>query len=504
MRVAVVRTGTANLASVLAGLRRAGGDPYITESPSDVLREARVILPGVGSFGAAMAELRSRGLDRALEERFRTGKALAGFCLGMQLFFESSEESPGVRGLSLLPGAIRKYPDSVRTPRLGWGAVRPDPGPGYLEPGWAAFANSYRLVEPPPGFRVAWADYAGPFAAALERPGLLLCQFHPELSGSWGKDLLARWLQGAGEYRTGAADGVGGRTGAGVRPAGPGAADPGAPGSRTAAVSRPPAEPLPGTRSVRIIPCLDVDAGRVVKGTRFLDLKDAGDPARLAARYEAEGADEIVLLDITAGIEGRATRADTVRRVRAALGIPLTVGGGIGSVQDAAVLFDAGADKISVNSKAVRDPSILTELADRFGVQAVVIAVDAAGRLPGSRPEGASPWEVTVDAGRTRTGMDPAAWARRAVELGAGEVLLTGRDRDGTGLGYDLDLVSEVARAVPVPVVASGGAETPEQMYQGVAAGAAAVLAAGTFHFGRRTIREVKAFLADKNVEVRP
>lgn len=486
MRTAVVRTGTANLASVLAGLRRAGAEPYVTEDPGDVLREGRVILPGVGSFGAALAELRSRGLDRALAERFRAGRPLAGFCLGMQLFFEASEESPGVRGLALLPGTIRKYPDTVRTPRLGWGAVLPDPGSGCLEPGWAAFANSYRLVEPPPGLRTAWADYAGPFAAALERPGLLLCQFHPELSGAWGKALLSRWLEGAG-----AADGL---TAEG-------------PGAR---VSRPPAEPLSGTRSVRVIPCLDVDAGRVVKGTRFLDLKDAGDPAELAARYEGEGADEIVLLDITAGLEGRATRADTVRRVRAALGIPLTVGGGIGSAADAAVLFEAGADKVSVNSKAVRDPAILTELAERFGVQAVVIAVDAArrpdaaGRLSGARPEGASPWEVTVDAGRTRTGLDPAAWARRAVEAGAGEVLLTGRDRDGTGLGYDLDLVSEVARAVPVPVVASGGAETPRQMYEGVAAGAAAVLAAGTFHFGRRTIREVKEYLAERQVEVRP
>jgi len=495
MRVAVIRTGTANLASVLAGLRRAGAEPYITEEPGDVLREDRVILPGVGSFGAAMAELRARGLDRALAERFRAGKPLAGFCLGMQLFFEASEESPEVRGLSLLPGTIRKYPDSVRTPRLGWGMVRPNPGPGYLETGWAAFANSYRLSEPPPGLRTAWADYAGPFAAACERPGLLLCQFHPELSGSWGTALLSRWLAGSAAARGPA--GIGGAAGA-QPPVGPAIT-----GAEVTA-GRPPADPLPGTRSVRVIPCLDVDAGRVVKGTRFLDLKDAGDPAQLAARYEAEGADEIVLLDITAGLEGRATRADTVRRVRAALGIPLTVGGGIGSAQDAAVLFEAGADKVSVNSKAVRDPSILTELAERFGVQAVVIAVDAAGRLPGARPEGASPWEVTVDAGRTRTGLDPAAWARRAVDLGAGEILLTGRDRDGTGLGYDLDLVSEVARAVPVPVVASGGAETPEQMYEGVAAGAAAVLAAGAFHFGRRTIREVKTFLAEKNVEVRP
>ncbi|HSV56296.1 MAG TPA: imidazole glycerol phosphate synthase subunit HisH, partial [Magnetospirillaceae bacterium] len=310
MRTAVIRTGTANLASVLSGLRRAGADPYITDKPEDVLRESRVILPGVGSFGAAMAELRARGLNLAITERFRSGRPLAGFCLGMQLFFEASEESPGIQGLGLLPGKMKKYPGSVKNPRQGWGLVMPDPGPGCLEPGWGAFANSYRLEEPPGGLRTGWADYAGPFAAALERPGLLLCQFHPELSGSWGCGLLARWL----------------------------ASDASGVGRAVDALFRPPPGSLPGAESVRVIPCLDVDAGRVVKGTRFLELRDAGDPAELAARYEAEGADEIVLLDITAGIERRAARADTVRRVRDVLGIPLTVGGGISSAEDAAAL----------------------------------------------------------------------------------------------------------------------------------------------------------------------
>lgn len=483
MRVAVVRTGTANLASVMAGLRRSGAEPYITDRAPDILAEGRVILPGVGSFAAAMAELRAKGLDKALEQRFRSGSPLAGFCLGMQLFFDASEESPGVAGLGLLPGTFRKYPPSVRTPRLGWGEVRSDAAGGYLVDGWAAFANSYRLLDPPPGVYSAWADYSGPFVAACERPGLLLCQFHPELSGEWGIGVLRRWLaQEAADFKAAAGD------------AGRGS--------------------LPGSRSVRIVPCLDVDAGRVVKGTRFLDLKDAGDPAQLAERYEAEGADEIVILDITAGIEGRATRADTVRRVREAVGIPLTVGGGIGSLADAAALFNAGADKVSVNTRAVRAPAILGRLAERFGVQAVVAAIDATARISGTReavPEAiagavsdSSPWEVVIDAGRTRTGLDPAAWARKAVELGAGEILLTGRDRDGTGLGYDLALVSEVARGLPVPVIASGGAATPEQMYDGVTAGAAAVLAAGVFHFGKRSIREVKAYLAEKGVEVRP
>jgi imidazole glycerol-phosphate synthase subunit HisF len=254
--------------------------------------------------------------------------------------------------------------------------------------------------------------------------------------------------------------------------------------------------------TLRVLPCLDVDSGRVVKGTKFLNLVDSGDPVELALRYEAEGADEIVFLDISATIEGRKTALESIRRVRAAIGIPLLVGGGVREIEDAARLLEAGADRVGVNSAAVRDPELIGELASRFGVQCVVLAVDARRRAgPG---EAAAPiWEVIVEAGRRPTGLDAVAWAREGARRGAGEILLTSIDRDGTGRGYDLELLRAVASAVPVPVVASGGASTLEHFVDGARAGARALLAAGVFHRGELSIQSVKQSLAEAGMEVR-
>ncbi|MDQ3991678.1 MAG: imidazole glycerol phosphate synthase subunit HisF [Actinomycetota bacterium] len=250
------------------------------------------------------------------------------------------------------------------------------------------------------------------------------------------------------------------------------------------------------TLACRLIPCLDVDAGRVVKGTRFVDIVDAGDPAELAARYDAEGADELVFLDITASVEGRQATLEVVRRTAENVFIPLTVGGGVRSEDDVRSLLRAGADKVSLNTSAVRDPALLARCAERFGTQCVVVAIDAR-RRDGS-------WEVVVEGGRTPTGVDAVEWARRAAELGAGEVLLTSMDRDGTGDGYDLDLLRAVTGAVPVPLIASGGAGTPEHFREALTAGGAdAVLAASRFHFGELTIAQVKDHLAASGVPVR-
>ena len=248
--------------------------------------------------------------------------------------------------------------------------------------------------------------------------------------------------------------------------------------------------------TARIIPCLDVRDGRIVKGIRFQGLQDAGDPAERAAAYEAQGADELVILDVSATTEGRKTAAETVRRVRDVLSIPLTVGGGVRSVDDARRLLDAGADKVAVNTAAVRDPSVITAIAERFGRQCAILALDAAAREGGG-------WEVVVSSGRERTGRDAIAWAREAVARGAGEIVLTSWDRDGTRLGYDLDLLAAASSAVPVPIVASGGADSAEHLLQGLRAGADAVLAASIFHYGETTVGEVKAYLADHGIEVR-
>jgi cyclase len=251
------------------------------------------------------------------------------------------------------------------------------------------------------------------------------------------------------------------------------------------------------TLAKRLIPCLDVDAGRVVKGTRFQELRDAGDPVALAARYDREGADELVFLDITATVEGRAATLDVVSRTADQVFIPLTVGGGVHDEDGVNALLRAGADKVSLNSAAVRQPALLSRCADRFGTQCMVLAIDAKRNGRG--------WEVWVDGGRTRTGRDAVTWAAAATRRhGAGEVLLTSMDRDGTGQGYDLELLLAIADAVPVPVVASGGAGTIDHFVEALTEGRAdAVLAASRFHDGELTIGEVKRSLAARGVPVR-
>jgi cyclase len=248
----------------------------------------------------------------------------------------------------------------------------------------------------------------------------------------------------------------------------------------------------------RVIPCLDVDAGRVVKGTNFVGLRDAGDPVELAERYDAEGADELVFLDITASHEKRETIVELARRTADNVFIPFTIGGGIRSVEDAQAVLDAGADKVSVNSAALRRPQLLSELAAQFGAQCVVIAIDAKREETG--------WGVYVNGGRSRVeGRDAVSWAQEAVELGAGEVLLTSMDRDGTNDGYDLELTKAVARAVAVPVIASGGAGELSHLSEAITAGGAdAVLCASIFHYGSYRVRDAKERLAADGIPVRP
>ncbi|HTV98948.1 MAG TPA: imidazole glycerol phosphate synthase subunit HisF [Streptosporangiaceae bacterium] len=244
------------------------------------------------------------------------------------------------------------------------------------------------------------------------------------------------------------------------------------------------------TLAVRVIPCLDVDDGRVVKGINFRDLRDAGDPVELAAAYDAEGADELVFLDITASAQRRDTMVDVVARTADQVFIPLTVGGGVRAVDDVDRLLRAGADKVSLNTAAVARPELLGEVAERFGAQCVVVSVDARRVAGDSRPE--SGFEVTTHGGRRGTGLDAVAWARRAAELGAGEILLNSMDADGTQGGFDLELIEAVRAAVDVPVIASGGAGRAADFAPAVDAGADAVLAATVFHFGEIAIGAVK------------
>ena len=248
----------------------------------------------------------------------------------------------------------------------------------------------------------------------------------------------------------------------------------------------------------RVIPCLDIDGARVVKGVNFVGLRDAGDPAELAARYNSEGADELVVLDIAASRERRPTFLETIRRVAAELAIPLTAGGGIRTLEDARSVVRAGADKITINTAAVERPALITELSAEFGSQAVVLALDAKFETANNA------WDVRVRGGRDTAHLDALCWAQRAVELGAGEILLTSMDRDGTQSGFDVALTSTISRAVFVPVIASGGAKTPDHFAEIFSEGAAdAALAASIFHDGVQSIRELKQFLAARRIEVR-
>jgi cyclase len=252
------------------------------------------------------------------------------------------------------------------------------------------------------------------------------------------------------------------------------------------------------TVAVRVIPCLDVDAGRVVKGVNFVDLRDAGDPVELAAAYDAAGADELTFLDVTASSDDRGTMLDVVRRTAESVFIPLTVGGGVRSVGDVDVLLRAGADKVGVNTAAIRRPELIREIAERFGNQVLVLSLDV--RRSGEQPSG---WEVTTHGGRQSAGLDAIVWARTVAERGAGEILLNSMDADGTKAGFDLALIEAVRAVVGIPVIASGGAGTVGHFPPAVAAGADAVLAASVFHFGDLTISEVKESLRSAGHAVR-
>ena len=492
MKIALIDYRAGNLTSVRKALAATGAEVYTPEVPGDVAGADGLIVPGVGHFEATA--VLDAPWHAAIHAHVRAGKPLLGICLGLQFLFEGSTEAPGLPGLGLLPGrCARLGPDwdtavqlsaegwaDFKVPHVGWNAVDPT-RPSRILAGVPAGTQAYftHSYAAPIGEGTAATTGTGPnvFASVVEHGAIFGLQFHPEKSGDAGLTMLRNFVNVSRVSSelcavTVADSAVNRRSGSGLHQA-----------------------------SKRIIACLDVRDGQVVKGVKFEGLRSAGDPAELAARYNVEGIDEVVILDVTATLETRRALADTIRQVARNLFIPLAVGGGIRTEADAAAVVEAGADKVSLNSAALKDPDLISRLAVRYGSQAVVVAIDA---KRGPTSAGADGFAVYARSGTSAAGRDAVEWAREAADRGAGEILLTSMDRDGTRSGFDCELTAAVSRAVSIPVIASGGAGTLDHFAEVFTRGRAdAALAASIFHFSEHGVADLKGYLAARGVPMR-
>ena len=494
MKIALIDYRAGNLTSVRKALAAAGAEVFTPEAASQIAGADGLIVPGVGHFEATAV------LDgpwrEAILAHARSGKPLLGICLGLQFLFEGSTEAPGLQGLGLLPGRCGKLgPEwdrevvltaegwaEFKVPHVGWNAVNPTRPSTILagvRPGTQTyFTHSFAA---PVGDATAATTTTGPntFASVVERGAIFGLQFHPEKSGDAGLAMLRNICVRAQSAPDLAPD---------AAPDGLLSAPKNVAGSAHHA-------------SKRIIACLDVRDGQVVKGVKFEGLRSAGDPAELAARYNVEGIDEVVILDVTATLETRRALARTIAEVARNLFIPLAVGGGIRTEADAAAVVDAGADKVSLNSSALADPDLISRLAVRYGSQAVVVAIDAKRGPTAAGPDG---FAVYARSGTSAAGRDAVEWAREAASRGAGEILLTSMDRDGTRSGFDCELTAAVSRAVSNPVIASGGAGTFDHIVDVFTRGRAdAALAASIFHFSEHGVADMKQHLAAAGIPMR-
>jgi cyclase len=471
-RVAIVDYGMGNLASVARAFESLYADVTVSDRAEDLRAADRIVLPGVGAFGEGMRNLAARGLIAVLGEEVLTrGKPFLGICLGMQLLARDGDEHGHHEGLGWLKASVRPLETRaarVKQLQIGWNDVVPRPGSALFAGLRGApcfyFVHGYQLVCDDDAVVAAHSHYGTRFVAAIEQDNVFGVQFHPEKSQEPGLTLLRRFLRW----------------------------EPGAP--RDVALGADADEVRPVLK-IRVVPTLLLEGDRLVKTIRFDRRRDVGDPVKAPMVYDAQLADELVYLDITATREGRGVDrlVRAIERVTGECFMPLTAGGGVRSTEDIRALLKAGADKVAINSAAVDDPALLGRAARMFGRQCVVVSIDVRG---GS--------EVFTRAGMHATGLDPVAWARRAVEAGAGEVLLTSIDRDGTFSGYDLDLVRRVSDAVDGPVIASGGAGSMADLIAGVTeGGASAVAAASLFHFRDLSPIKVKAGLKRAGLAVR-
>jgi cyclase len=528
--IALIDYGAGNLTSVRKALATLEADVATPASPEALATARGIIVPGVGHF-AATSRL-DQPWREAIRQSLGQGAALLGICLGMQWLFDGSTESPGLPGLGVFPGLCCHLKESGtqnpaigptslwKTPHVGWNGIH-HTGHSALLDGIRDgdemyFTHSY--AAPVVADTVGITTYGQSFTSAVERGRIAGVQFHPEKSGEVGLRLLANWLTALrGSHSAPRTPHSAPRT-----PHSAPRTSHSAPRTSHSAPRTPHSAPRTShsaprtshsalrtshsaprtphsalsTLAKRIIACLDVRDGLVVKGVSFAGLREAGDPASLAARYNREGIDEIVILDVTATIETRRARAQTIDAVAREIFLPLTVGGGIRTEDDAAAAIDAGADKVSLNTAALADPTLITRLAARYGSQAVIVAIDA--KRSNRR------FEVYARSGTDQTSRDAVEWAVEAAERGAGELLVTSIDRDGTKAGFDCELTAAVSSAVPIPVIASGGAGEFQHFADVFTRGHAdAALAASIFHFQERSVGALKDYLAEHGMPVR-
>ena len=489
--------GAGNLTSVRLALESLGCDVVITSDPGMIRQATRVIFPGVGAAASAMQNLKQRGLVPVLRETLERGVPFFGICLGTQILFDFSEENGGTNMLGLLPGTAKLFRQSdarFKVPQMGWNAMRQvQPHPvleGVPQESDFYFVHSYYPSPENAGDVIGTTTYGNTtFASMVGRKNLVATQFHIEKSGEIGLRMLKNFVTWDGTWQRDAKKTV--DVSLGVQ-TGDHASDPTAD-----ALS---AKVFPVKR--RIIPCLDVIDRRVTKGVKFQNNVDLGDPVELAREYYLGGADELVVYDITASAQKRKIDIGMVRDVARAVHIPFTVGGGIANLDDMEDVLNAGAEKISINSLAVTDPDIIAEGNRAFGRQCIVLGMDPVANQDRERfPSG---FEVTVRGFRERTGIDALEWAKRCEQLGVGEIVVNSVDRDGTCEGFELDITGQIAKAVQIPVVASGGAGNAAHLSQVfLETEVSAAIIAGILHTGQYTIADLKKAFAESGVAVR-
>ncbi len=480
-KILIVDTKAGNLFSLRAAIERLGVETITLDTPESLNSTnsfAGIVIPGQGRFGTVLENLRAKNWLPYLQQAKDNNIPMLGICVGMQIFFEASDEDPGVEGFSWFKGSTQTL-DYPKKPMVGWAELESEQWPKAV----VYFVNSFAVKTSDKS--IAESCYGESFTAAVRDGSFTGVQFHPEKSAEAGAEIIRQALKISAvqtETRVEIPNNSMSIKG----------------NSRTSQQAPQQATLLP-----RIIVCLDVDKGRVVKGTNFKQLRDMGDPIELALAYEAQGADELVFLDISATNENKPTALKLVSDIASNLSIPFTVGGGLKKLDDVKAFLDAGADKVALNTTALLMPEIINQTARSYGSQCVVVAIDVNKSVIETVNDNGYDLPIFINGGRKLVDNKFFEWTQEVADRGAGEILLTSMHRDGTGLGFDTELTRQVSEQVSIQVIASGGAKNEQHFLEAYEQKADACLAAGMFHSGEYTVGQVKQYLMNNGIIVR-